>query len=556
MKSLLKNLSLLSMGLMIYSCNEKISPELQSGNSTTIPTATAPDEYYFRVVNNSPTVLNYVLHRTGAGNATADCKISSSGTALSSTLYIGDAVTAHDSKTYDISCFMEAEEWAIYTNGLSFGVEASKNTCEYISYSPYSYFDAIPGSSTATYAGIKCADPVKTVNFLADADSVTAALAAGATLDGITPINCEQMVDTSIPLGSRVARTIPTDFQKICAFDYATSKTGNQQNCDTGKLTFNFLSIEDARAQETDPMDPQAEAIDEPDHSCGGKVAACVQGPIKQVPEIADQVRDGVVTGTSLNEDYSKVYTLPRLNGSSTTRSYMHDIVNYRRGLASMDLNFIDYTTPNEVQWGDTNYNKAFDPMLMEKYAANLNPDNTVIVDTTPSVQTATVSYATYQSYTQALGYSRKPFAADPFLGINGQRVNPFYTFYCLDRAMEIKARIRMVVRDWDKVFPSATSNMELLSDIYKNIGARQQDLPTDEDEIPNDPGQYNVFNDIPDWDNQIPMLRTDPNLTGIYDPADTFWFPEPTVSYPAGFWNPTYFPQEGSPGTDLGDGD
>lgn len=522
MKSMMKNLTLLSLGLLIYSCNEKISPEIEDGSATTIPSAVAPDEYYFKVTNNSATILNYNLHKTGNGNATTECKVSSTGTALSSTLYIGDVATAQDSKAYDIACYMEAEELSLYFNGLDFGIEASKNTCEYVAYSPYSYFDAIPGDSTSTWAAVDC-DGATTAHVLADA--VAEAIAIDATLDGVTPLNCDMMVDTSVPIGSRVAKSIPESMTSYCSFDYETNGGGNDQNCDIG--TIYYTSIIVTREDIGDPavtttmIDTTPTAKTE----CGGTVVACVEGAIKQID--TDAVRMSEIYNSPLNEDFSKEFTLPALIG---VKSSMHDIVNFRKGLASMDLNFLDYTVPNETQWSDTNYNKSFDPNLMEKYAANKSPDNVTIIDAAAIVAEAQLPH----------GYTKTKFAADPFLGVGGYRVNPFYTFYCLDRAYEIKARIRMVVRDWDRVFSSTASDLELISDSYMTVASRRQDLPSSEEEFPNDPGSYNFFNDKDDWDVLVEMNRSDPNLTGVYDPGDTLW--TPTV----GWWDPSIFPNEG----------
>lgn len=526
MKSMMKNLTLLSMGLLIYSCNEKISPEIENGNSTTIPSVLAPDQYYFQVTNNSPTILNYKLHKTGAGNAATDCKISSTGTALSSTLYIGDVATAQDSKSYDIACFMEAEELSLYFNGLDFSVEASKNTCEYVGYSPYSYFDAIPGNSSSVWAAVDC-EGASSAHVLADANATTLAVGIGATLDGVTPLNCDKMVDTTIAIGSRVAQNIPSEMQNRCLFDYETNGGGNGQNCDTGIIHYSSIVV----TREGDPVATVAVETPSEKTDCGGEIVACVEGAIKQVDSGA--MRTTEIENTIINTDYSQKYSLPSLIGR---KAHMNDIVNYRKGLASLDLNFLDYSVPNEAQWSDTNYNKAFDPTLMEKYAANKSPDNVTII---------TAGAHTIQS--EINGYTASPYAADPYLGVNGARVNPFYTFYCLDRAYEIKARIRMVVRDWDRVFSSTASDLELLSDSYKTVSSRRQDLPSSEEEFPNDPGSYNLFNDKDDWDVMAEMTRTDPNLTGVYDPGDTLW--SPTV----GWWDPSIFPNEG-PGTEEGD--
>jgi hypothetical protein len=520
---------------MIYSCNEKISPELQTGNSTTIPSTTAPDEYYFRVVNNSATVLNYKLHRTGTGNATTECSIKSTITALSSTLYHGEAISAtpHDLKAYDISCYMEAEELSLYFNGLDFGFEASKNTCEYVAYSPYSYFDVIPGSSATTYGGITCGDGV------GDADVAAIATTYGFTYGaGNTPVGCNQMVDIGIGLvASRTVRDIPEENQTLCSFDYETNGGGGGKNCDIGTIGFSIRNVFDNDTV-TAGIQPASTSVPTGNHKCGGSLAACVEGPIKQID--SELMRVSEILNTTAGTNFTQDYTLPKLIG---VRGDLYDIVNYRKGLASQDLDFISYLPANDSDWGDPDYYKSFDPNLMEKFAANKSPDNVEIINAAAILAEATLPH----------GYTKTKLAADPFLGVGGARVNPFYTFYCLDRAYEIKARIRMVVRDWDRVFTSTTSSLELISDSYVSPASdRIQDLPNSEVEFPDDPGNFNLYNDKDDWDVLVWMQRSDPNGVGVYDSGDTLWTPwtappDPLIPVQSlGWWDPSIFPNQG----------
>lgn len=551
MKSLITNLLLLTMGLSVYSCNEKISPELKTGSTTTGPSVIVPSQYYFKVTNQSPAVLNYVLHRTGPGNGAKECTINSNSFSLSSELYTGESGAPHDSKMFDISCFMEAEELSLQFNGLDFNIEASPNTCEYIGYAPYSYMDNIPGSSSASYVGISCTTEV------IESGLSTNAIATGAgVIDQSGPVPCDYMVDLSVPVGQRVRRLIPDDKQSLCAYDYSrdgTSDYDGNENCDIGKININSTNIvlvpevqqvDDGNGNITVPYVAAYLTVGPPtneNHSCGGKLRACMEGAIKMEPTLATSTNgSSVIYNTTQNVTFVKKVELPGLIGK---RAFNSDIVNYRRGLASLDLNYLDYSVGNNGNWADASYNKSFDPNLMEKYAANRNPDGTYIINaynTIASNLNPTVTYATWIAKIRENGWTSTPYAADPFLGIGGAKTNPFYTFYCLDRAQEIKARIRLVVRDWDKVFPAAASEMELISDVHKSIAARRLDLPIDSEEIPGDPGNYNLYDDIFDWDVRVPMTRTDPNGIGVYDPSFTRW--QPT----AGWWEPNHFPMEG----------
>lgn len=543
MKSLLKNLSLLSMGLLIYSCNEKISAELQDGNSTTVPTVVAPSEYYFKVTNNSPTILNYVLHRTGPGRYGTNkwnCEVSSTGIALSSTLFVGESTLPHQdtNKNYDISCFFEAEELAMAFNGLSFNIEASKNTCDYIGYAPYSFLDAIPGRTSAAWRGITCEEGINS------GDAQTQVNVTGwdpnmLPAPGLRALGCGEMVDISISVpNERHIIPIPEEHQYLCKFDYKTVGGGNGENCDVGQMTYNFTNVYDSNP---DPVVTTVASRPNPKspHACGGSITSCVGGAIKQEPTLANNAYGVVIHETNLNQNFSTTKTLPKF----MTRGKSVDITNFRRGLASLNLDYQDYTTGNEGLWGNATFNKEYDPFLVEKYSMNQNPDSSPIVDLTGMAPIYTVDNATFVAKAREDGYTATPLAADPFLGYGGARVNPLYTFYCLDTAMEVKARIRMAVRDWDRVFPSTTTDLELISDVYKPLSGRRQDMPNGEPEIPTDPSPVNVYNDFDDWDAFVEMTRADPNLVGVYDPGDTTW--EPSL----GWWNPAIFPSLGPAG-------
>src|SRR5690606_21638816 len=107
------------------------------------------------------------------------------------------------------------------------------------------------------------------------------------------------------------------------------------------------------------------------------------------------------------------------------------------------------------------------------------------------------------------------PLAAEPFMGLEDHKINPFYTMYCLDTAYDIKARIRMVVRDWDRVYNSNNEEIEFLSDLFK-LANSKQDSPGYV-ELDNELDTILVFNDKKDWDDQIPMTRTPDVVPGVF---------------------------------------
>ena len=139
--------------------------------------------------------------------------------------------------------------------------------------------------------------------------------------------------------------------------------------------------------------------------------------------------------------------------------------------------------------------------------------------------------------------YYSQFLASDPFVGRSGYRINPFYAFECLDAAREPMARIRLIVRDWDRIFNSDedhdeyTEYMEYLTDIFNNKHnlefpeyARMDYLPLlmknakegDWEEIFEKHDEGN-FNDFDDWDDKLPMIYKD----NVYTPMGGDFNPE-----------------------------
>lgn len=514
-------LSLLALAILVAGCNEKVSPELQEGNSSSTPTSpstpVAPDEYYFSVVNSSDTLLNYKLHKTGAGNRNAKCEVRST-TQLSNDIFRGNPAAN------DITCYFDAEELSLYHSGFNFQVKASKNTCDFVGYMPYGYYNRIPGDSTATYYQMSC---------MSD-ETNDAQLALGAAdrslniTDSSGTVGCGDWIiaENIIPAGTR-NRFQPSSVEDLCAFNYTT---GDKEQCDVGVITVNELQVTYTPATDTEPAIRKAEIVSR-EIDCGGKVYNCVKGPTKELE--SEGTRFTEVIKTKLNEDFTNEYKYEGLIG---TGNGIFEYANYRRNLSSTNIDYVTSagnTPAYRSVWADPIFGSIFEPRVKDFFANNLMLNNTdPLIEIDPSDPTTMLEVEARKNNTTY----HKPLAADPFLGLAG-KVNPFYTFYCFDTAFDMKARIRMIVRDWDRVFPSSTTDLELLSDLFRNSSARQ-DVPGLV-ELPDDNDVYIRFNDLSDWDDIVPMDRT----PGSFDANATIWQPTPTVSFPDGWFNPSRFP-------------
>ena len=550
--AMLKKLPLLALAVMaLASCNEKVNPELNGNAVTTSGTSgsptVVPTEYYLKVEATSPLLLNYKLHRTGNNNFAAECKISSTGVALSNDAYNAEALapTAHDDKQFDITCYYEAEELAMYMNGLKFQVSASPNTCAYVGYSPYSFYDRMPGDSSTTYTKISC--DTATTSAIASAylagATYTTATDTQAAIDNTGVISCNDYVDSTLTAGERIRDSAVITDEDLCRFDYSKTTAAQGQdegpNCDIGTVYVNTVSLVTSGATTT-------HKVTRTKVKCGGKVRNCIKGPILKESALAGMTRGTVIYDTTLDAAFSKDYELEKL--ATKLRSTSNEIANYRRNVASTGIDFINNYDAAYASIFSTSPNREqFDPNVMEFYSSNRRNESA-----TPIISTANLYTATVRN-----GYRAMPLAGDPFMGLSltagtatinntgnnivSYRTSPFYTFFCLDGALEVKGKIRMVVREWDRIFPT-DGNLEAISDYIDISPVRntvsKMDNPLDQ-EIPSTPGQFSNFNDQTDWDDIIPMERT----SGAYAAGVTIWRPYVVAPYTFGFFNPLYFP-------------
>lgn len=523
---MVQKLSLFTMAILLAACNEKVSPELQEGSTVTTPTDTTvpvpPTEYYFNVENASAQMLNYKLHKTGAGNANAKCEVKNT-TGLSS-----DNFRANPAAN-DITCFFEAEELSLFHSGFDIKVNASKNTCDFVGYMPYGYYNRIPGDSTANLIQTVCTNDTTTASHVA-----LAAAATGIDIRTADPfvapatvyeLGCGEFATEdpiNFPVTSRQKFTVQSDAD-LCRFNY---KNLGMERCDIG--TINVTTVMVTYTPPTEGSDEVLKYEVVPRTiQCGGAISNCVRGPTKELNPTSSSFLE--ITNSEINKPLTIDYKYKGRIGRDSVSSSIY-YANYRRALANPNIDFntsAGLTAPYKNAWASAAYGKRFDPKLIDTYSANvrLNFTDPVVDD----------ALAEAEAIRNNKWYA-KPLAAEPFIGLS-ERVNPFYTFYCFDTAFDIKARIRMVVRDWDRIFP-ATSDIEYLSDIFLGVNSKQDNPGYVE--LPEDYDMPILFNDLKDWDDQFTMERT----TGVLAPGVTEWRPTPTPFYTNGWFNPDIFPK------------
>jgi len=479
--------------------------------------------YFFSVVNTSSPLFNYNLHKTGLGNQTSPCEIRSSS-ALSSEAFRGD--TAKN----DITCYFDAEELSLLHGGMEFSVNSSANSCDYIGYSPFSFFDRIPGDSSGNYLEVECANET-TVSDDVEDQAVAQVINIQAANGTMT---CGDIVSTKIDPLERLKFQLSSD-EELCRFNY---EKVDGENCDIGVITVDTLTVTTTPKDDNNPRTVKS-SFSKRTIRCGGKVASCIKGPIQNLTKTMTKATE--INETVINQPFTKEYELEplyNLENDISLKSY----VNFRRNLASKS---IDYDNPSNLAiyrsaFSSTGVDtlgitaKTFQPDVIDAYSKNKrlssdpfgNPYDIITSGAGSILEKFSVEKNTYTA---------KPLAAEPFLGIPPYTTNPFYTFYCYDTAFDVKARIRMMVREWDRVSPSFN-----LHDFISDIGAGDANARQDSVIVREIDGDFDgnlLFNDLPDWDDHIPMMRTPGNFDN-----NTQWKPIPEGVFTEGFFNPKLF--------------
>lgn len=523
MKTLSK-IMLLSLALPLVSCNEKVSSQLQNSASTSSTGGTSggsstggssggssgQNNFTFEVNLISPPQAGHKIHRTGfsfdgttyTSRKNTPCKVTSpDNVPLSNALFDAEAALAHDARNYDISCFVETEELALYLNGVEFEVKASPNACEIVSYSPFGYFSYMPGDSTTTYDYVKCPD------------SWSGPSPAHVPTPGDPAMGCYQWRDSSF---STNITSFPSTDDDLCRFNY-TADGG--PSCDIGTVTIREANYIDNPVTPgtliRDPSQPTTIRT----KKCGGKVFNCLNGAVRKGEGMSTTLEFTNVIyheNTTKDETYTKSRKLPPLINEANQKNTNRPYVNYRRELSNPKYDYDDHLNPfyadafNPVSNGFPNlYETTFEPSLMGNYAQNRKMNLSGVY----------VTAAELTAFNTTNNYISKPIAAEAFMSVDSKyKINPYYTFYCLNKSYENKARIRIVIREWDRLFgdPTTNNNFDYLTDIF--LGS---DGLLDNDTFDS---YGEEFNDFDDWDDFIKLVRSPGafnNATTEYEPIN-----------------------------------
>lgn len=530
---MMKALLLSSSLALLAACNEKIAPELTDASATTTSgssggdTSTTTSTNVFKLeLENTPTgvdplLLGYTLHKANE-LATVECSVED----------VTDVPDTLDS-TRDITCFIEAEEYALFFNGFKVKAVSDAETCDYITTTPNSYYRLQPGVS-ARVSGeprevvkFECSDlakqqiggiiPATFGTNTSGFDTVEELCGKYVNIDGTTT---ESFSSIDLILGAE-----PVELESeedLCSFNYQDDGV----NCDEGKIRIHTISVDAPGTTPTLTTSSGGVTVKE----CGGKVRACMGGPAREIVTGAGYDYDDGVNGV--------ITEIPLAGGSTSALSVTRNLdrasnlhmSNFMRQCSGMP----NFTSTSNFNTSPT-FSPGYDADTMEEYAT--------LGTTLPGGGTTQEKDSEHSQF-DVIILADDPWRAgipeadvalytdldDPRIAWRNShmKAQPTHTFSCLDRALDVKARIRLVVREWNRNFSPTTQEFRNISDVFS--ASAKMDAGSAQT---NPYLIYDNFNDVADWDDLLTFTNSatsscsSSTMDSLVKPLRSpFWFP------------------------------
>ena len=502
---MLKFIPPLAFVALVAACNEKIAPELAdpsaatgtttgsttgttTGSTTGSTTGVATDTNTFRLeLMNAPgltgepvdpTLLGYTLHKANSAGS-VKCEVTN----------VNSVPDTLDS-TRDITCFVEAEEYALFFNGLQIKAVAGPDTCNYISHTPYSFYKLQPGV-TARRDG-----SARQMVFYSCTDDVPGSTSITGHTYGLTDSAARNFGDvcnryfnvdpTGVIEGSGFSADSPND---LCSFNYEVTLTDGSTReikCDEGSIDLQTITVSyDSATTTVNSLSKSAVT------KCGGNVRACLGGPGEDIvgPEFVTKGYRAIVTRTGVTGGTEQTFKItPDLERGTNVYS-----ANFMRQCSGINFNLAaNFNT------SVTNFTPGFNPDVLEEYARlgvtgyDANVQDKVGGELDISLLGADPFSAGIPNTALSSGTAR--------WSNSRLRPSPFYTYTCLDEAKDVKARIRVAVREWNRNFSPSSQEFRYVSDVHNLATARMDagSAQTNQFLI------YDEYNDIADWDDLL----------------------------------------------------
>ena len=460
------------------SCNEKVAEELResgpgsSGGGGVI----SPTIQSMSVVSKMDSDLSFVMHKAGSIDEACILKPPASG-------FKAEDYTKTDG-IRNVDCILDVEELDLYFQGAQYEIQVENKMCEYVEYQPYRFFGMQPGTTTRGVYRVTC----------------------DSACSGAKENVCGKVYTDTDGLGTyspaSFVNNVTAEFDKgeLCRFNYSTvdpGVEGEYPNCDNGsvkttayKLEGYYIGCEGAAGTDQPTCEANGgiwrdqtycEGAGEPagtvtvirdaeadeDIECGGSLKACLA--CAGVDQIDDRKASTIIESDVTQ--FRKEYVIDPPIQSEMSNN-MH-IASFSRICS------------------DTSTNK-FSPSVFETLTYN-GAENERIATGFNSIS-IDINSDTINDYTIRAVH---PFAGQIYSGSDGasRSTSAYYAIRCLDRAGDVKAQIRMHIREWDREFSSNDLYLSRVSDKANEAGnlSKMDNNNFYDTDVP--------WNDYIDWD-------------------------------------------------------
>ncbi len=392
----------------------------------------------FEVSQLTDSASSFLMHKEGQGYGATYCRV------ITPQVIDDNADSRYNQYIYgfnDVLCRLEGGEGDLYNSGVSFNITAGAGMCEYVTYTPFSYKPFLPGKTERYIVKYEdfgdagscgSGDIVETT----DGNATNAVwgpnsnlrLVVPATLNsgGGAPATAAQLgaAGATDPSFGSDAYCLDGDCIKLesaddlCRFDYSRGNS-NWPNLDEGTVTVATVNCSYEEDEDADTGDVTTHCnctASETVINCGGDSNNNMGGP-KSVWS-ADNTDEAIVYDS--NSGLEKIEEITNPRDLQTKNSF---VANY--------LSIDSWTTAGQCY------------------------ENNFHVNAYSAVGVLEDNVAAWNSYVQPLD----PLGSAGVTGVVDY--DNFYTFNCLDAAYNVKARIRVQVRDWDREFTPELAALE-----------------------------------------------------------------------------------------------
>ena len=461
----------------LVSCTEEISEEVKSSGDDLTETEAELDSFAgkgLRLNNTADSNLSYLLHKEGS--VSEACELKSPSLGFSSLDY------DKTSDAYTIDCLLDVQEFDLYFYGASLELEVDSQLCEYVEYKPYRFLRFQPGRSTRTQYQVSCdttcSENTTLQNFCGRSFETTGVVHSpyNATFlnSALTAVDTSTLTFSIDLLDSGVTSIFKNSVGSglECKYDYTDALAdGSGPNCDPGSITtvpvyINSVEVSSCSAGgystqiacegagetwETNnvcnsTVNPkfQIDLDNSTEADCGGNLHNCLDGPATDLYQA--NLQSEVISNTD-----SSSFNYPISIEAPFQKNYLSNMyaANFSRVCSSTS---------------NVKTNTLFDSSLFL-----IEGDE---IEDMPSKS----SYSGYtvddngDGYNDGIAYGNHMFNGRAFYSQPNKNIQPYYSIRCLDQAFDVKAQIRLFIREWDRTFDENNPYISRLSDINQSV--------------------------------------------------------------------------------------